>query len=487
MGDTARSVLRNSFASTAGQFINLAVGIISNVYVARSLGVSQFGMFNWGLGMATLVGPLANASIDNVIVRNVARNKRELPELFASAMFIKALASTICYFGIILYIYLRGYTGLQLFVGYILCAIVITESLGYACRSSLVALEQQTITATISVIVNTLRVALVVTFVRYGFNILAVSIISFGASAATFIAQTAAIKKYSHPSDSWVPRMRSIKCLLVGGMSYMASTVFAGVFDRIDFVLLEIYCGVNEVGIYSAAYRILEIMTMIALNFGCAIFPILSRQVKDSRSAHATTLLRATKYLLIFGIPFSTSICLLSHDLMVGLYSSRFSAAGTCLAMLACSRILLFAIIPGQQSVQARNAQIWLAPPAIIRTIVNLGINLLLIPRYGFLGASIAMLISEPIYHILIYLFAFRGIERFNPLALMIRPVLASIFMAGEILLLRPYSAIFSAIIAIPTYLLAFYFLGGIDVYDKQLIIKLISNIKPSKKNRCES
>ena len=65
----------------------------------------------------------------------------------------------------------------------------------------------------------------------------------------------------------------------------------------------------------------------------------------------------------------------------------------------------------GQQAVQARNAQLWLVPPVIVRVPVNMPLNMYLIPRCGYIGASVSMVITDNTYYTLMYVFAFREPE----------------------------------------------------------------------------
>lgn len=473
MSSNARSILRNSFASTGSQLINLMVGLVSSVYVARELGVSQFGMLNWAFGLAMIASPLASTGVDNVIVREVARKRNNLPEHLASALAIKAVISVICYLGIIIYIQARGYSPMQLAVGYIICATVISDALIFGSQAALVALERQEITACIAVIVNAVRVAAVVLLVHVGFGVIAVSWITVCASAASLIAQLLVLRRLT--TSSWRPRTNVIKHQLVGGASYVSSTIFNGVFNRADYVMLDLYRGVEAVGIYGAAYRIIEIVTTIAYNTSLALFPVLSRKAQDSAEGYSYALTQSTKYLASFGIPFCVGIFLLSNQIIVGLYSDRYAAAGTCLAILIWSRIGAFAVLPGQQGVQARNAQIWLVPAAVVRACTNIGLNFYLIPRYGFIGASVAMLFTEPLYYLLMYLVAFRGPERFNPIKLLAKPIFASAVMAGIVLLLRQFSVIASIAAAVPTYVLTLLAIRGIDANDRQIIARLIA------------
>ncbi len=471
----ARSAIRNSAASVAAQMANLLVGLVSSVYIARVLGKEQFGMFGWALGLSTVLMPLANAGLDNVIVRDVARQRDKAPEYLLSAFLVKICSSSICYLGIVWYLQFRGYSGLQLAVGYILCAIVIAESFNATCRAVLVAMERQDLIAIVSVLTNGVRVGAVVLLIYLGFNIVAVACVTVSIALVTFAANLVAIKRLA--SGLWRVRLVLSRHLVLLGTTFLASQIFAALFDRADYIMLDIFKDIGSVGIYGAAYRIIEIVTMIGYSCSLALFPIISRKVLSSKEEYAHAVQRSTKYLTVFGIPLCVGIFLLSHQLMVGLYSLQFAASGTCLSILIWSRIGVFAVLPGQQAVASRNAQLWLVPPVIARAALGIGLNLYLIPRYGYIGASASMVIAENVYYVLNYVVAFRGPERFNPVTLFARPLLATGAMTVIILLVRPFGIVLATAAGILAYALALPLFGVIDSQDKQLLKALVSGL----------
>ena len=476
MSSDARSAVKNSAASIMGQMAILMVSLISGVYVARVLGREQFGIYNWAFALVGVVWAVANVGIDNVITRDIARAKGKAPEYLISSFVVKVFSSGLCYGGILVYLHLRAYTGLQLTVGYILCSTVIAECMNASCRAVLVGVERQDLSAYVAVGTNVLRVVVVVVLIYMGFNIAAVAWVTVGVTALTLIINLLVISRLV--AAAWRPSLTTMKHLVAMGATFFASQFFAGIFDRADFIMLDWYKDVQSVGIYAAAYRIMEIITMIAYNCSLALYPIMARRVHGSKEEYARAIQRSTKYLTILGIPLCTGVFLLSHQLMVGLYSATFAASGTCLAILVWSRLITFAILPGQQAVHARNAQLWLVPPVIARVLINIPLNIYLIPRYGYIGASISMVITDNIYYSLMYLFAFRGPERFNPLTLLARPLLAAGAMTLIILLLRPFGIIIATAGGMVTYLLALPTFGAIDSEDKQILGGLLADIR---------
>lgn len=479
MSSDARSAVRNSAASIAGQMVNLLVGLVSSVYVARLLGREQFGMLSWGLGLTEMLRAAANVGIDNVLIRDLARDRSKAGQYLMSTFVVKLIASLVCYAGIAVYLHFRHYQGLQLAVGYILCGMVVAEAMSVTCRSALAGLERQDLSASVLVISNVARVATTILLVYMGYNIVAVAWVVIATALLALVAQIYILRR-NLPAGVWRPDFGIMKYLVVTGSTFLASQFFAGIFDRAGYVLLDIYKNVSAVGTFSAAYRIVEIVTMIACNCSLALFPIMSRRVHGSKEEYARALHRSTKYLTMLGIPLCAGIYLLSHTLMVGLYSEKFAASGACLAVLIWSRLITFAVLPGQQAVQARNAQLWLVPPVVIRVAISLGLMVYAIPRYGAFGASVAVLIAENFYYSSMYLIAFRGPERFNPIVLLGRPILAGVAMMVVAHSLRPLGPVVATGGGLTTYVLGLFALGAVDSEDKRILRSLLSDTRKS-------
>lgn len=463
----AKSALRNSTASITGQFANLAVNLISSIYIARMLDRQQFGMYSWALSVSTIAMAIASAGLDNVLIRDVARDRNKCRAYLPNALVLKIIASAICYLGIVGYFHLRGYSGLQLAIGYVLCSIVLSDSLNTSCRSILVAYERQDITATISVVTNAIRVIIVVLLVRMGCNILAVAWVTVAVSTATLFSHLAYIIRIVQLE--WRPRVEIMRHLLVIGRTFLISDLFLKTFDRADYIMLDYFKGVEAVGIYSVAYRIIDIVTMIGYSCSLALFPIMSKRSVGDDKAFARAVQKATKYLVAFGTPLCVAIALLGPQLVVALFSSKYALSGLCLSLLIWSRIASFAILPGQQAVAARNAQLWLFPPVVARTLVNISLNIYLIPRYSYIGACWSMIITENVYFLLNYLIAFRGSERFDPVKDFGRIILSTIVMAAFIMALRRFTLILPIIAGIVSYLAAVILLKVFDSSDKEM------------------
>lgn len=467
-----RSAARNSFASTSAQLANLAVGLISSIFIARILGRDPFGIYNWAVALSVMLMPVANAGIDNVIIRDMARKKSDARQYLLSSFLAKTITSSVCYGAIIAYLHIRGYTGAQLLVGYIQCSTIIAESFNYSCRATFVGLERQDVTAVISFITNLLRVALVILLIKSGYDVVAVAWVSL---SAVLLSLAGHLMVFSRKVKGvWKPSAKVVKHLYAVGSTFLLSQIFAGLFDRVDIFMLEIFKGVGSVAVYGAAYRFIEIITIIGYNMSLALYPIMARKQNGSEEAYARMLRKSAKYVALIGLPLCVGLFMLSDKLMIGLYSDKFAAAGACLSILVWSRLGIFVVMPLQQAVAARNGQLMLVPPAIARAVINIGLNLYLIPRYGAIGACISMVITENVYYVLNYIIAFRGPERVNVLPLLLKPSLAVLIMAGAMVLLRPYNIFVGMFGGALAFVLAVKLIGVLDAEDKATLIKLV-------------
>lgn len=169
------------------------------------------------------------------------------------------------------------------------------------------------------------------------------------------------------------------------------------VYFRIDLVLLERMRGDAEVGAYAAAYRLLEGLLFIPAFFMAALYPALSgaslRSPADlgrlrSAGLHWMFLLSGLLVLVLLGAaPWALRI----------LYGEPYAGAVTILRVLALALVFMFPNYVLTHLLVATGRQRWNALIAGACVVVNVGLNLPAIRRFGALGAAVTTVVTEAV------------------------------------------------------------------------------------------
>jgi O-antigen/teichoic acid export membrane protein len=163
------------------------------------------------------------------------------------------------------------------------------------------------------------------------------------------------------------------------------------VYNRLDTYLVALMRGDEAAGLYSAAYRLLDVATIPAIAVGSLVLGTTVRQTAADRLG---TLRALAMLSLIVGIPLTLMGVLAGGQVMTLLYGSRYAAGGTCASLLLLSAVpsvavgaVLPIVVP-----KSRNR---VAALALAVLGMNVLANLVLIPLYGLSGAALANLLSQ--------------------------------------------------------------------------------------------
>lgn len=170
-------------------------------------------------------------------------------------------------------------------------------------------------------------------------------------------------------------------------------------YNRIDPVLLEDLApnGTFQAGIYAGAFRLLDALTMIAYLFSVPLLPIYSKLTRPPiDSSHLTSVTRLMfSLIMVFAITAAVTFSTMSHSLMDLLYNENIDE------LSAVFRILIFSIIPISTTyifgtlLTAGGQLKRLNILAACSLILNILINLILIPRYGAIGSAYASIAAQ--------------------------------------------------------------------------------------------
>jgi len=254
----------------------------------------------------------------------------------------------------------------------------------------------------------------------------------------------------------------------------MVNNLLASLFFRVDAFLLRPIAGDTAAGWYSAAYRVVDGLTLIPAYFTLALFPTLTRHAAADRAATARVYARALKVLLTLALPATVGIALLAEPL-VRLFAGGGYLPESAVALAILIWFLPFSYVNGvtQYVLIALDRQRFLTFAFLVVTAFNLAANLLLIPRLGYLAAALLTVASELVLLGPFWWAASRDLAGVSLLRVAWRPTLAS---AGMGVAMAPLVADWW-LLAIPlggaVYTALLLLLGGVDAADRALLARL--------------
>jgi O-antigen/teichoic acid export membrane protein len=453
---TVRRIAKNTSALLVAQVVSYLLGFFYGMYTARYLGPASLGILSFALAFTAIFAVLPDFGLQSVIMREVARDKSLAPKYRANISLMKIILVVITFGLIALTINLMDYPEETIKVVYLIGLSVIFAAFTQVFFAIFLAYESMEYLAIGQILNAALMLGGVILAIRYHFSVVAfatlysiASLIFLGYGLAVYRlkfsnqASTSAAKIIEFDWSFWKPTIKQ-------AFPFFLAAAFVVISFRTDIVLLSMMKGDMAVGWYSAARGLIEALLLIPGALLAAMYPVLSSFHISSQESLKLAYQKSFKYLLILGLPIAVGTTILANRIILAIYQSSFAQSITILQVLIWVVPFIFLNAMFGTVMGATNRQ-WLGMKvSLLCTISNVVMNIILIPRYSYIGAAIAFIVSGLVAFILYFYFLSKLVSKIPAHKLIIKPVIASgvmalflIFFGGiNLILLIPVAAI---------------------------------------------
>ena len=446
-------IARNTVLRATGEVVAKAASLALYVTMARELGREGFGAFMFALALtgALIIG--AGFGTDELTAREVARDRSRAGRYLSNVTAIKALSSLVLIAAAVGVVLVGDYSSeTRLAVG----VVGVGVALEVMARTSYALFEahERLGLVSFSVIVQRTLTAIVgITVLLSGGGLVAVSLVFTGGALVGLL--TAELSRHRLGVRRSVPNPRSWPALVRAGLPIGLAGLLFVLLLRLDVTLLSFLAGEVEVGLYAAAYRLVEGTQFVAWSLSAAMLPWLARAERSERDGGlARGLELGLKVLTALLLPLGVGFLVFAEPLVDLLYGETFRNSVLPLQLLALTCALYGVQALLSTTFIARDAPWAFARLVGAAVVLNVAANLVLIPRYGAGGAAAAALASSVVLTVLGLVLARRRIGRVRPARILGGPLVAGAAMAAVALML-PAPLLVRGLAAFAVYLLA--------------------------------
>ncbi len=389
-----QKVVGNTVWLLADKILRMGVGLVVGVWVARYLGPEQFGALNFAVAFVSLFAVFATLGLDGIVIRDIIREPERKYEILSSTFILKLCGGAIAFlasFAAIL-VMRPADTQTRWLVGIIATGLIFQSFDAIDLWFQSQTLSKYTVVAKnlAFVVLSVIKVILIVnraSVVAFAYAALAEVIIG-GAGLVLFYARQHSM------STLWCPRMDEARRLLRESWPAILSGLAIMIYMRIDQVMLAQMSGNREVGIYSAALRFSEIWYVIPSVIVSSVRPSLTHAKQESESRYYRQLQQLCNVLVRIAYVIALPMTFASSLIITCLYGQTYAGAGIVLSIHIWAAIFVF--LGGAMSIWFVNEGIlkYTLIQTILGAVLNVIINIVLIPQYGGVGAAIATVIS---------------------------------------------------------------------------------------------
>ncbi|HZJ41497.1 MAG TPA: flippase [Patescibacteria group bacterium] len=449
------NIAKNTSYLTTALVLQKIVSFFYFTLLARFLGPTDLGKFYFAISFTTIFAIVIDLGLANVLIREVAKNQARVGRLIGSILSMKLPLAFIAVLGAVLLINLTDNSPVVKMLVYISCFSMVLDSFTstfYAAIRGFHNLKYESIAAVIF--------QLIVLVFGYGSLLLGGGLMfAMGALALAslfnFVYSWFVAKVKIKVPIKFVYDKNLIINIIKIGWPFAAYAVFQRLYTYLDSVLLSFLAGDEQVGLYQVAFKIIFALQFLPLAFTASLYPAMSAYWQSNKQQLSITFKRAINYLTIISIPIIVGIFLLA-DKIVLIFKDGYGGAVLPLQIIIVSLFFMFLNFPIGSLLNACDRQKKNTFNMVVAAITSIALNLVLIPRFQAVGASIAVLISNGLMFIL-GVVAVSSVMKYNWLQniLVFFKTLAAAFVMG--LLIYFLKPILSILVLIPISAISFF------------------------------
>ena len=443
-GSTFQRLTKNSVFPMATSLLNKLLDMGFAMYMLRILGADGAGKYAFAVVVLGYLDILANFGLGTLLTREVARDRRAanryLGNTLVTRLVLWVLAMVVA--GVLLGP-LSAPLGVTPDVGLaiLLLTIGLLPSMAAGTLSSLFqAYEKFEYPAGVTVLTTVFKIILGAIALGAGLGFVGLAGVSVVVNLVTLSALLGLML-----AVLFRPRLefnlRFSREMVKVSYPLMLNNLLNSLFFRMDSLMLKPIAGNVALGYYSTAYKFIDGLGIISSSFTLALFPLLSQYAQSSRESLVRTFGFALKVLLMVSLPICVGATLIAPEIIL-LFGGPDYLPQSAIALQILIWFLPFSFVNGvtQYLLIAINQQRFITFSFAVATAFNLAANLLLIPRFGYVGAAVSTVLSEWVLMAPFWYCVRKHLPPISLPRLFWRPVAASALMGLEVWLLRGWS-----------------------------------------------
>lgn len=375
------------------QILRILSGLFVGVWVARYLGPELFGVYSYALAFTAIFAGIAKLGLDGIVVRELVNNPKDRDIYLGTAFWLKVIGAILAIILMAAFVpFTSNDSTINLFI------FIIASGLIFQSFEVVEFYFQSKVLAKIISICKVIQ--LLISLIIKIYLVLTESELIWFVVVTVFDTVTLAISyliayKFQNISPFFKQFNFSMaKLLLRDSWPLTFSSIVVMIYMRIDQIMIKEMLGQYEVGIYSAAVRLSEAFYFIPTLLSASLFPAIINAKKISKELYRIRLQRLYTLMFWIAITISILITLLSNWLVPFLFGKEYIESSKILIVHIWTMPFVFLLVASGKWFISESLTLMAFFRNLAAAILNVFLNLTLIPQLGLVGAAFATLIS---------------------------------------------------------------------------------------------
>lgn len=444
MTQVSNNILWLSFSRVAG----LVLLFFAYTQLFSYLGPYRTGQYQFVLSLVTIFGVIIDLGISQYVTKKIAEDTAQAAKYFYNFLTAEIVLAGLVYVLMVVFVHARGYdpevrhatmvAGLGVFL-YGLTVPFLTVLSGF---------QDMRRVALNNFVVSCVNVLVILSAVYFKHSIVYLAVNQVLSSSFSLLLYYGHVRK--HIPDLRLVRVFTnfdfalLKKIIWAAAPFALLVSFSTIYNRIDVVLVTKFLGYAQTGLYTTAYKVVDLTNFFPAVVSHSLYPALAAlMAKRALGDVRVTLEKYIRLMVAVALPLGVGGSLLSRQLILVLTSgdARFLPSAPVLAILVWAIVILFIYVTANSLVVSQLTK-WAVIVTGVNVVINVVGNVLLVPKYGIQAAAVMTVVSEALQGIFYFYFIWKNITHFAIFRQFAKPVIAAAVMGAVLWFIRDWSPI---------------------------------------------
>ncbi len=388
------NIAKNTSYLTLALILQKAISFTYFTLLARYIGPASLGQYYFAISFTTVFAILIDLGFANVLTREIAKRQDEAQRWLGNILALKIPLSILALTLVIILINWLGYDIAVKQLVYISAISMVLDSFTstfFATIRGFHNLKYESISSVVfQIIVLTIGYGALLLGGELIFAMIALAI----ASTFNFAYSLAIVIFKLRIKIKLLYEKLFIKEILIISWPFALYAIFQRLYTYLDSVFLSFLAGDVQVGLYQIAFKVIFALQFLPMAFVASLYPAMSAYWQGNREQLLISFERALNYLTIISLPIIVGGVVLGNKIIL-LFKDGFQEALWPLRISIIALFFIFINFPIGSLLNACDRQKRNTWNMGIVMIASLILNLILIPRFQAIGASITVLATN--------------------------------------------------------------------------------------------
>ena len=388
----ARKIAYNVFFNATAKILATVLALVSIGFITRYLGKDGFGDYATVLAFFSFFGSLADLGLYSIATREISRVGADEKKIMSNVFSLR-LTSALIVFVFSPLVFLLPYSH-DLKVGIIIAAASFVFSSAYSVLNGIfqkyLVMDRVAITELAGKVIQ-MGIIIFAVKMDLGFSMIILSLLVymiFNFVVVFFLSRKYIKFKFEIDFDYW---KKFVKESLPMGIA----VVITFLYFKTDTIMLSMIQSSSEVGIYNAAYKVIENITFFPAMMVGLTLPLTARYIFTNKEKFHNVSDKTFKFFVILIIPIIIGTLFLADGIIRLIGGGGFAQSADVLRIIIFSLAFIFFGTFFNNVLISGNLQKKLMIALGICAVFNISLNFYMIPHYSYIGAAYTSVFTE--------------------------------------------------------------------------------------------